>query len=159
MNLADQLTEFLGRLGAVAMGLAPSSVLGMFGQNTSIGGRSANMGISYNSSTPIPSSDLPLPPAPKIPDPEISVPNLNAAGYASNVPSPDLPLPQAPKIPEIPVPNVNAAGYASNVPQINFLSPSAPQMPTAIQTANISPMPPADLYAGLNFDNIDFERA
>jgi len=147
MNPDDQLTEFLGRLGSVVTGLAPSSVLGMFGQNTSIGGRSANTGISSNPSTSIPSSDLPLPPAP----------NLNTAGYASNVPS--LGLPPAPNFPEIPVPNLDAAGYASNVPQINFLSPYTSPMPAAIQTPNISTTPPADSYAGLNFDNITFERA
>jgi hypothetical protein len=129
----------------------------MFGQNTSIGGLAANMGVSSNSSTP-PSIALSLPSTPQIP--EIPVPNLNAAGYASNVPSLglpsfDLPLPPVPKIPETSVSNLDAAGYASNVPQINFLSPSTPQMPAAIQTPNISTTPPAYLYAGLNFDNIE----
>jgi hypothetical protein len=155
MNSADQLTKFFGILGSIATGLAPSSMTGMFGQNTSIGGLAANMGVSSNSSTPIPSIDLPLP---KIP--EISVPNLNAAGYASNVPSIglpffDLPLSPAPKILETSVPNLNAAGYASNVPQSNFLSPSTPQMPAVTQTPNISQTPPADLYSGLRFDDIE----
>jgi len=127
MNPIDQLTEFLGRLGSVVTGLAPSNLGGIFAQTAAVGGLPTNAGV---------------PPS-----------NFNIS-----VPSIDLPLPPAPKIPEITVPNLSAAGYASNVPQINFSSPYIFQPPSTPQIPNISPIssaPPADLYAGLNSDNIE----